>query len=303
MKRIIFNIMYVTAAILLVTSCDDRNDTGYEPGKATAEGCIGVYFDGSNPSEFLLQPGEASEIEIDISRLEGDNAVAEVPLVVTADDGITFPSTVRFEEGECNTTVKVSLGNLEESKVYHFTVTVPEEYADHYTIKSGSTTYSGTIMIATWNTIVDNVKMTWSTLGVTNEFTTTLDRLGDTDRYRFTNFLTSGIDYIFTIGNESKAYVGYSCITTFSNYEPYEGSEAKGAYLFDSATQTYPTWTVADGTIEVQDICILEDYGTTTGYSCISLDKCTGFVYLYFTEYTDGQYEYYNPVSFSWSRE
>lgn len=303
MKRIIFNIIYVTAAILLATSCDDRNDTGYEPGKATAEGCIGVYFDSNNPSEFLLQPGEASEIKIDISRLEGDDAAAEVPLVVTADEGITFPSSVKFEEGEYNTTFKVSLGNLTESKAYHFAVTVPEEFADHYTIKSGATTYSGTIMIATWNTVVDNVIMNWSTLGVTNEFTSTLDRLGETNRYRFTNFLSSGIDYIFTIGEESKAYKGYSSITTFSNYEPYEGSEAKGAYLFDSATQTYPTWTVADGTIEVQDICILEDYGTTTGYSCISFDKRTGYVFLYFTEYTDGQYEYYNPVSFSWSKE
>ena len=50
----------------------------------------------------------------------------------------------------------------------------------------------------------------------------------------------------------------------------------------------------------MQDICVLEDYGTTTGYSCISFDKCSGYVHIYFTEYTDGQYEYYNPVSFTW---
>ncbi|MGN0232875.1 MAG: hypothetical protein ACI4B5_00445 [Bacteroidaceae bacterium] len=303
MKRIIYNIMYATAAILLAMSCDDRNETDYEPGKPTAEGSIGVYFDGSNPSEFLLRPGEASEIEIGVSRIEGGNAATEVPLIVTADDGISFPSFVEFAAGEYNTTIKVTLGDLAESKVYHFTVTVPEEYADHYTIKSGSTTYSGTILIAAWNTIADNVKMKWSTLGITNEFTTTLECLGETGRYRFSNFLTSGIDYIFTIGDESKAFIGYNCITTYSNYEPYEGSEAKAVYFFDSATQSYPTWTVADGTIEVLDICILEDYGKNTGYSCISLDKQRGYIYLYWTEYTDGQYEYYNAVSFSWPKE
>ena len=155
-------------------------------------------------------------------------------------------------------------------------------------------------MVAAWNTIADNVRMTWSTLGVENNFTTAIDQLGKTNRYRFRNFLSSGVDYIFTVGSSSVAYPGYSSITTYSNYETYEGSEAKGAYLFDDATQTYPTWTVADGTIEVQDICILEDYGTTTGYSCISFDKCSGYVHIYFTEYTDGQYEYYNPVSFTW---
>lgn len=300
MKRIIYNIMYATAAILLATSCDDRNDTDYEPGIPTAEGSMGVYFDSSNPAEFIFQPGEVSEIGIGVSRLAGSTDAAEIPLVVTADEGITFPSSVKFEAGEYSTTIRVSLGNLAESKAYCFTVTVPKEYADQYAVKPGSTTYAGTIMVAAWNTISDNVRMTWSTLGVENQFTTAIDQLGNTNRYRFRNFLTSGVDYIFTVGSSSVAYPAYNCITTYSNYEPYEGSEAKGAYLFDSATQTYPTWTVADGTIEVQDICILEDYGTTTGYSCISFDKCSGYVYLYFTEYTDGQYEYYNPVSFTW---
>ena len=66
------------------------------------------------------------------------------------------------------------------------------------------------------------------------------------------------------------------------------------------ATQSYPTWTVADGTVEVADICILEDYGTTTGYSCISIYKRSGYVYLYWTDYTDGSTEYYNAVEFWW---
>ena len=58
MKRIIYNIMYATAAILLATSCDDRNDTDYELGQPTAEGSMGVYFDSGNPSEFIFQPGD-----------------------------------------------------------------------------------------------------------------------------------------------------------------------------------------------------------------------------------------------------
>ena len=122
------------------------------------------------------------------------------------------------------------------------------------------------------------------------------EQLGDTNRFRFPNFLNSGVDYIFTIGSNSTAYPGYYSITTYANYEPYEGTEAKGAYLFDDATQSYPTWTVADGTIEVADICILENYGTTNGYSCISLEKKGGYVYLYWTDYTDGSTEYYNAV-------
>ena len=142
--------------------------------------------------------------------------------------------------------------------------------------------------------------MKWTTKGVTSEFTTSFQQLGNTNRFRFPNFLNSGVDYIFTVGSNSTAFPGYYSITTYANYEPYEGTEAKGAYLFDDATQSYPTWTVADGTIEVADICILEDYGTTTGYSCISITRRSGYVYLYFSDYTDGSYEYYNAVSFSW---
>ena len=287
-------------AMILATACDDKNESNYEPGQPTAEGSMGVYFDDSNSSEFIFQPGEATEVEISVSRLNGIETSADVPLVVTADEGLSVPATATFEAGKSSTTVKVGFSNLEESKKYNLKVTVAEEYADHYSAKPGATAYAGYIMVAAWQTISDNVTMKWTTLGVANEFTTSLERLGETDRYRFRNFLTSGLDYVFTIGNNSTAYAGYNCITTYSNYEPYEGTEAKGAYLFDDATQSYPTWTVADGSIEVQDICVLEDYGTTKGYSCISLDKHGGYVYLYFTEYTDGQYEYYNYVTFTW---
>ena len=141
---------------------------------------------------------------------------------------------------------------------------MPEEYADHYTTKPGATAYSGFIMVAAWESISDNVKMKWTTQGVENEFTTSLQQLGNTNRFRFPNFLNSGVDYIFTVGSNSTAFPGYYSITTYANYEPYEGTEAKAAYFFDDATQSYPTWTVADGTVEVADIRILEDYGTTT---------------------------------------
>ena len=300
MKRTIYNIMYAMVAMILATACDDKNDSNYEPGQPTADGSMAVYFDDINPTEFIFQPGEASEVEISVSRLNGVQTAADVPLIVTRDEGLTVPATAKFGAGESTTTIKVEFSGLEESKKYNLKLAVAEEYADHYTTKPGATTYEGYIMVAAWNTISDNVKMKWTTLGVASEFTTTLERLGETDRYRFTNFLTSGIDYIFTVGNNSTAFTGYNCITTYANYEPYEGTEAKGAYLFDDATQSYPTWTVADGTIEVADICILEDYGTTKGYSCISFGKQNGFVYLYFTDYTDGSYDYYNAVSFSW---
>ena len=300
MKRTIYKIMYAMVAMILATACDDKNDINYEPGKPTANGSMAVYFDDSNPTEFIFQPGEATEVEIGVSRLNGTETAAEVPLVVTADEGLSVPATASFAAGESTATIKVTFGNLEESKKYNLKLTVPEEYADHYTTKPGATAYSGYIMVAAWESISDNVKMKWTTKGVTSEFTTSLQQLGDTNRFRFPNFLNSGVDYIFTIGSNSTAFSGYNSITTYANYEPYEGTEAKGAYLFDDATQSYPTWTVADGTIEVADICILEDYGTTTGYSCISIYKRSGYVYLYWTDYTDGSTDYYNAVSFSW---
>ena len=288
------------AMVALASSCDDKNDSNYEPGAPTASGSLGVYFNSSNASEHIFQPGEANEVEFTISRLKTDNA-AEVPLVVKADAGLNIPSTASFAAGQATTSIKITFSGLEPSKKYNYTIAVGEEYADHYTIVEGTTSFTGYIMEAAWNTISDNVSMSWTTLGVANSFTSTLQQLGETNRYRFVNFLNSGIDYIFVVGSASTAYVGYDCIITYANYEPYEGAEAKAAYLFDDATQSYPTWTVADGTIEVADICVMEDYGSTIGYSCISFDKRGGYVYLYFTDYTDGSYDYYNAVSFSWN--
>lgn len=293
------NTWYAAAVSLLLVACGGDGD--YVPGSSTSESCMGVYFDSSNPSEYIFQPGEASEVELTLTRAKSEGG-AEVPLVVTADEGLTIPATATFAQGEQNTTIKISFGQLEESRKYKFKIAIPEEYADHYTITEGSTSFSAFIMVASWTTISDQVTMTWSTLGVTNTFTTSIEQLGTYNRYRFRNLVGSGVDYIFTIGSASTAYPGYNSITTYSNCEPYEGSEAKGVYLFDDATQSYPTWTVANGSIEVADICILEDYGTSLGYSCISLEKRSGYVYLYFTDYTDEQYEYYNPIAFSWKK-
>ena len=297
--KTIYNILMMMAMVAFAASCDDKNDSNYEPGTPTAEGCLGVYFNSSNASERIFQPGEASEIEVSVSRLKTESA-ADVPLIVTADAGLNVPTTASFAAGQATTAIKITFSNLEPSRKYNYSITVGEDYADHYTVVEGTTVFKGYVMEAAWQTISSNVKMSWTTLGVANSFTGTLQQLGETNRYRFVNFLNSGVDYIFTVGSASTAYVGYNCITTYANYEPYEGSEAKAAYLYDDATQSYPTWTVADGTIEVADICILEDYGTTLGYSCISFDKKSGYVYLYFTDYTDGQYDNYNAVSFSW---
>ncbi|MGN0282032.1 MAG: hypothetical protein ACI4B3_10720 [Prevotella sp.] len=298
--KTICNILMVMAMVAFATSCDDKNDCNYEPGAPTPEGCIGVYFNSSNAIENIFLPRVATELEVAVSRQNTESAV-EVPLVVTADAGLNVPNKVQFAAGQATTTIKITFSNLEESKKYNYSIAVPEEYADHYTEVDGTTAFRGYIMEADWKTISDNVTMKWTTLGVQNTFVGTLMQLGTTNRYRFVNFLDSGMDYIFTVGDSSTAYTGYYSITTYANYESYEGTEAKAAYFFDEATQSYPTWTVADGTIEVEYILILEDYyGTNTGYSCISFDKHSGYVYLYWTKYTDGTYDYYNPVSFSW---
>ena len=297
--KALYNILMMMAIVAFASSCDDKNDSNYEPGAPTAEGCLGVYFNSSNANERIFQPGEATEIELTVSRLKAESA-ADVPLTVSADEGLNVASTASFAAGQASTTIKITFSNLEPSRKYNYSISVGEEYADHYTVVEGTTTFKGYIMEAAWKTISNNVMMKWTTLGMLNFFTGTLEQLGETNRYRFVNFLNSGVDYIFVVGSASTAYVGYNSITTYANYEPYEGPEAKAAYLFDDATQSYPVWQVADGTIEVADICILEDYGATLGYSCISFDKKGGYVYLYFTDYTDGQYDDYNAVSFSW---
>lgn len=62
--KYIAGIMSVCLAFTLASCSDDDN---YSPGKPTAEGAVGAYFNSDNTTDFVLEP-EDSVIELSVSR-------------------------------------------------------------------------------------------------------------------------------------------------------------------------------------------------------------------------------------------
>ena len=301
MNRIL-TFAWIMAAALFAASCDDKNDDNYEPAAATSADCMGVYFDSSNSKGTVTVSEEVNSIEVTLSRKVTEEA-ASVPITcVSKAEGLVVPATAEFAAGEASTSIASTFDGIKPSVVSNFALAIDERYADHYTIVDGATTYEGSVLRAAWKTISENVVFNVSFGGTTQEITSTLQQLGDTDRFRFKNFLNSPMDMYFKVGAESSVS-GYNKIEPYANYDPYEGTEANGFYLADDNAETeddrYPSWQLPNGT-GVNWICILQSYPGYGDYSYISLDKQAGRVSIYMMETASGSYYNYIYINFKW---
>lgn len=297
MRHYISKIFILTLLPLFFAACSDDPNLDYEAGEPTPDGCMTVFFDANNPSEFILEPGETASVSVSLSRLDSTRA-AEVPLVCrSADASLTVPATAVFAEGEAHTTVSVTFGTLESRRKYAFQIAVDDAYADHYAATPGSPSYEAYIMEAAWDIAVDNVKMVWTTAGVDHTFNTRLERLGDLDRYRFTDFLGSGLDMVFTASKKSNYADGYYKIEPYTHYLDWSDGTVDTFEFYDERIENYATWTVNGVTVTY--MCMMRSYAGTD-YSYISFNNHYGMFGTYYAEYADGQYDYWNYVRFSW---
>lgn len=281
------------AAAVCLSSCDDKSDCSYTPGEPTAADCMKVYFDNSNPEDFIDEPGSRTSVDVKVSRVNATEA-AEVPIICkSAEEGLTIPSSVKFEAGQTSATFSITFGQLETSKKYNFSLTLPEEYVDHYTVLDGATSYSSYIMDASWDTFIDKDTLYYTTGSTKNMWVTELQRLGNTNRYRVPDFLGSGLAFTFTVG-DAASQKGYYKVEPTTNYYDYFDDYVKGFYFWDTANSQLASWTIGDKT--VSELCIMKQYGTSD-YTYISFQKGFGQIGTYYTTYADGSYDYYNYIS------
>lgn len=295
-RKTIYTIM-LAALTVAFAACDDKADSDYVPGEPAPENCMTVYFDADNTSESVFEEGQAIAKEVTLTRKVTTEA-AEVPIVCKrVDPQIKVPATVRFEAGQSKATLVITAEGMEPSRIYNYEIAVDNKYVDPYADVQGSSLFSGTMVVATWNTYATNVSMKWTTLGVTNTWTTTMERLGTLDRYRVKNFIGSGLDVELIPGGDSSYGKTYKVLSLGKNVDAYDDGTVRGYYLYDDAAADYPVWKVGD--IEVADICLMTYYGSTD-YSYISFKECYAVIGVYFTDYTDGTYDYYNYVYLQW---
>ena len=92
----------------------------------------------------------------------------------------------------------------------------------------------------------------------------------------------------------------YKVLSLAKNVEAYNDGTCQGYYLYDDALGDYPVWQVGD--IGVADLCLMTYYNATD-YSYISFKERYAVIGVYFTDYTDGTWDYYNYISLKWDSE
>lgn len=284
----------VMLVALCLTACDDKNDSDYVPGEPTPAGSMQVYFDAENAADFITAPGETSYVAITVSRMKTDEA-AEVPIICkSAAEGLTIPTSVKFGAGEKSATLQIGVGQLKENEKYSFSLAIGDEYADHYSKLDGSSTYSGYVMEASWDTYVKDATMTWTVGGTKQTWTKDIERLGTTNRYRIKDFVGSGLDMVFTEEGAASGMDGYNKILPYTNFYAYNDGTVDGYYLYDSNKGEYPSWTLGDKTISY--LCIMTSYIGTGDYSYISFEEGYACFGTYYTDYSDGTSDSYNYI-------
>lgn len=283
------------AVTLGFTACNDKADSDYVPGTPTPANSMQVYFDASNGTDFVFSPGEKGTVDILVSRVN-DAETVEVPIIIKkAADGLSIPSSVKFNAGEKFTTLTISAEKMVENQKYDFDLAIDDVYADHYTKLNGATSYSGYLMEASWNTYVPNAVVSWKAGGSDLTWNTEIERLGQTNRYRIKDIVGSGVDMTFTVGAAAEGQTGYYKMEPYDNYTNWSEDGVDCFVLYDESKGEYPEWTAGSKT--VSSLCIMRSYAGYGDYSYISFSKGYGMFGTYYTEYTDGTYDYYNYIN------
>ena len=289
-------------AVTLMASCD--NDPDYQPGTPTASGCMGVYFDSSNQTEYILTPEDQS-ITITLSRAVSDSA-ASVPLVVNSltSDCMQVPATAEFDEGESTTSIEVTFPDIEQKVTQRLCINIDEQYADHYAKQDGATVYDATVLVAQWVLVTDSA--TFNFQPKYDPIVSKLYQLEGQRIFYIENFLNSGYDLRYRVGSDLLDSQGdYEFIPMDLGYPITDDSDGSIiVHLWDydyvnesGSTGNYVSWTPQEGLPGISH-CYIYNYYPSQWYSYVEpyTSNVTGlkrvytllYFWMYYTDDTSG---------------
>ena len=286
----------------MMTACESEID--YQAGEPTPEGCMGVYFDSSNQSDYILTP-EDSCITITLSRAVSDEA-ASVPIVVGSKTSscMLVPATADFEAGESTTSFDVTFPDIEQTVTQQLSISISEDYADHYAKVDGSTTFEASVLVAQWVLVTDS-----ATFNFQSKYDPIVSKLYQLEGQRIfyvENFLNSGYDFRYRVGSDVlDSYGDYEFIPMDLGYPITDSSDGSIiVHLWDyehvnesGSTGAYMTWYPQEGVAGI-DHCYIYNYYPSTWYSYVQpyTSSKTGlprvytlmYFWIYYTDGTSG---------------
>lgn len=220
----------------LAVACEETNDAEYEgPGEPVVSDCPKVYFSPDNKAEYNLTGDEELAIDIIIKRRNTNDAV-DVPVNFESEATcFNLAESVHFDAGSDETTLRISFPEIPSKEVRSFTLSIPEEYTDTYSMDNQ--VYNADVLVAKWLKIVPDAEfygICYQTDEVNVYELSDIYWLDGQNRFRISNFLGSGIDLTFTF-NTVANYVEFDAAdpdTWYGYVEPLDH------YKYYSATRT-----------------------------------------------------------------
>lgn len=200
------NTFFYMAVICLGLGLSSCSDDEYQRGEEPVPYNMTAYFSANNKAEYIFTPedvAESSTLQLEVKRLQSDDA-ASIPVIVVDKDGIfKIPATVEFEAGESTATLNVEYAGIEEKKLCKFSIRLDENFIDPYKKVEGSDVYAASVFVSNWRQISKNVQF-WFT-NINDKYNSKIFhnanfyQLEGQNRFRFEDYLGSGIDMQFSI--------------------------------------------------------------------------------------------------------
>lgn len=203
MKINTFFYMAVIGLGLGLSSCSDDE---YQRGEEPVPYNMTAYFSSKNQAEYVFTPEDlavTSTLQLEVKRLQSDDAASVPVIVVEKDDVFKIPATVDFKAGESTATLNVEYDGIEEQKLCKLSIRLDEKYIDPYKKIDGSNLYATSVYVSRWRQISKNVGFWFENINDTYNkkffHSANLYQLEGQNRFRFEDYLGSGIDMQFSI--------------------------------------------------------------------------------------------------------
>ena len=200
------NTFFYMAVICLGLGLSSCSDDEYQRGEEPVPYNMTAYFSANNKAEYIFTPedvAESSTLQLEVKRLQSDDAASIPVIVVDKDDIFKIPATVEFEAGESTATLNVEYAGIEEKKLCKFSIRLDENFIDPYKKVEGSDVYAASVFVSNWRQISKNVQF-WFT-NINDKYNSKIFhnanfyQLEGQNRFRFEDYLGSGIDMQFSI--------------------------------------------------------------------------------------------------------
>ncbi|GEM_PF-4133918 len=251
MKKI-YSLLAV-AILMLMVSCDDK--VTFTPGPESSVKGTGVFFysyDAQNIVDI-----ESDSVDIWVMRTDS-TASQDVPVIIEeTTNKLHFAEKVHFEKGDTAAILWLTYDNMLEGEEHTFKLRIPDEYANPYAEKEGSTRMQSSIFRAKWENVCDTLIFGPADNAYPDQGCN-LQRLPGRNRFRFTNFLGSGQPLEFSLKtgyDKDNIYQSKGQIVPLTNV--YED----GDYWYFTNGGNYDSWTPVGGTKEI-DYVMFYNYET-----------------------------------------